>query len=47
MNFEKINGLLVAPFTHFDTKGEVNLEPIPQYAAMLEKNGIIGVFING
>lgn len=47
MNFEKIKGLLVAPFTPFDEKGEVNYAPIPQYAAMLEKNGLIGVFING
>ena len=36
MNFEKINGLLVAPFTPFDSKGEVNLEPIPPYAALLD-----------
>ncbi len=47
MNFEKIKGLLVAPFTPFCEKGEVNYAPIPQYAAMLEKNGLIGVFING
>ncbi len=45
--FEKINGLIVAPFTPFDSKGEVNLEPISDYAAMLQKNGLIGVFING
>ncbi len=36
-----------APFTPFDSKGEVNLEPISQYANMLVKNGIKGVFING
>lgn len=45
--FEKINGLIVAPFTPFDGKGEVNLTPIDDYAAMLQKNGLIGVFING
>ena len=28
MTFEKINGLIVAPFTPFDKKGEVNLDPI-------------------
>ena len=47
MNFEKIKGLIVAPFTPFDKKGEVDLSPIGDYATMLQKNGIIGVFING
>lgn len=27
--------------------GDINLEPIPAYAAMLKKNGLKGVFING
>ena len=44
---EKIKGLINAPFTPFDTKGEVNLEPIEAYANMLQKNGLKGVFING
>jgi len=44
---EKIKGLINAPFTPFDAKGEVNLEPIEAYANMLQKNGLIGVFING
>ncbi len=44
---EKIIGLIDAPFTPFDTQGEVNLQPIPAYAAMLKKNGLKGVFING
>lgn len=44
---EKIKGLLVAPFTPFDNKGEVNFSPIADYANMLQKNGLIGVFING
>ena len=47
MSFEKINGLIVAPFTPFDNKGEVDLSPIEDYAAMLQKNGLKGVFING
>jgi len=47
MNFEKIKGLIVAPFTPFDKRGEVDLSPIGDYAMMLQKNGIIGVFING
>ena len=45
--FEKIKGLIVAPFTPFDKKGEVDLGPIADYAALLQKNGLIGVFING
>lgn len=46
-SFEKIQGLIVAPFTPFDKKGEVNLKPIADYAAMLQNNGLKGVFING
>lgn len=44
---EKIYGLIDAPFTPFYPNGEVNLEPIGRYAAMLQKNGLKGVFING
>ena len=44
---EKIIGLIDAPFTPMHPDGEVNLEPIPRYAAMLAKNGLKGVFING
>lgn len=47
MKFEKIKGLLVAPFTPFDNKGELYLSPIDDYARLLHKNGLIGVFING
>lgn len=48
MFFEKIKGLIDAPFTpfHKDTH-EVNYEKIPAYAEMLHKNGLSGVFING
>lgn len=42
-----ITGLIDAPFTPFHENGDVNLEPIPAYAAMLKKNGLQGVFING
>ncbi|MGI6520065.1 MAG: dihydrodipicolinate synthase family protein [Fermentimonas sp.] len=45
--FDKIKGLIVAPFTPFNKKGDVDLGPIADYAAMLQKNGLIGVFING
>jgi len=44
---EKIIGLIDAPFTPFHANGDVNLEPIEAYAAMLQKNGLKGVFING
>lgn len=44
---EKIKGLINAPFTPFDEKGEVNYEPIAEYAALLARNGLKGVFING
>lgn len=44
---EKIIGLIDAPFTPFYPNGEVNYEVIPQYATMLAKNGLVGVFING
>src|SRR5690554_3753956 len=45
--FDKIKKLIVAPFTPFDKKGEVDMGPIADYAAILQKNGLIGVFING
>ncbi len=44
---EKIIGLIDAPFTPFKANGDVNLEPIAAYAAMLNKNGLKGAFING
>ena len=47
MEYEKIQGLINAPFTPFHQNGDINLEPIPAYAAMLQKNGLKGVFING
>ena len=47
MQFEKIRGLIDAPFTPFRPDGEVNYDIIPQYAAMLARNGLKGVFING
>ena len=47
MTMEKIIGLIDAPFTPMKPNGDINLEPIPAYAAMLAKNGLKGVFING
>lgn len=47
MNFQKIQGLITATFSPFDSKGRLDLDVIPAYAAHLKKNGIVGVFING
>lgn len=44
---EKIKGLIDAPFTPFHEDGSLNLTPIPEYAALLARNGLKGVFING
>lgn len=44
---EKIKGLINAPFTPFYENGEVNYEPIADYARLLIDNGLKGVFING
>jgi N-acetylneuraminate lyase len=44
---EKIKGLINAPFTPFHADGSLNLDPIPEYAALLVRNGLKGVFING
>lgn len=44
---EKIIGLINAPFTPFYENGDINLKPIPEYAALLQRNGLKGVFING
>lgn len=44
---KKIKGLIAATFTPFDANGAVNLSIVPAYAAMLKKNGVSGVFVNG
>ena len=44
---EKIKGLIDAPFTPFHEDGSLNLAPISEYAALLARNGLKGVFING
>jgi len=40
-------GFIVATFTPFDSKGQVNLDAIPAYAAHLKASGATGVFVNG
>ena len=47
MQFEKIKGLIVAPFTPFDKNGEIDLSRIADYGKLLKNNGLVGVFLNG
>lgn len=44
---QKIKGLIAAPFTPLHENGDVNYAKIPEYCQLLEKNGIVGAFING
>lgn len=44
---QKIIGLIDAPFTPFKENGDVNYDIIPEYAALLQRNGLKGVFVNG
>jgi len=47
MKREKITGLIAAPFTPFTPAGEINLERIKPYAALLVRNGVAGAFVCG
>lgn len=47
MKNELLTGLIAAPFTPFDDKGNVNLDIIPAYADLLTKNGVSGAFVCG
>lgn len=47
MNEHKIRGLIAAPYTAFDSSGNLNLDIIPQYANYLKKIKVSGVFVNG
>jgi N-acetylneuraminate lyase len=42
-----LKGLIAAPFTPMDTKGNLNLSVIPDYYLFLKHNGISGAFICG
>ncbi|MBW8334683.1 MAG: dihydrodipicolinate synthase family protein [Prolixibacteraceae bacterium] len=44
---EKFEGLIAAPFTPMDAKGEVLYDQINGYYDFLERNKIVGAFING
>ncbi len=45
--FKKYEGLVAAPFTPMDRKGNLNPGIVPEYYKLLEKNGVAGAFING
>lgn len=42
-----LNGLVAAPFTPMDEKGDLNLDQIDNYADLLIKNRIMGIFVCG
>ncbi len=43
----KFEGLIAAPFTPMNEKGEVDYERIPAYYNFLKTNKVVGAFING
>jgi N-acetylneuraminate lyase len=47
MKFEKIDGLIAAPYTPYLPNGEINTEIIADYAKKLKSDGLKGVFICG
>lgn len=47
MNFEKLQGLIAAPFTPMDEKGNINSALIPDYYQFLKSNRVTGAFICG
>ncbi len=44
---QRFEGLIAAPFTPMDEKGEVLFEKVGIYYDFLEKNKVVGAFING
>ena len=45
--YEKIRGLVAAPFTPFKENGQVNLDAIEQQAASLISQGVTGAYVSG
>lgn len=43
----KIEGLIAAPFAPMNVDGGINIDLIPAYYDFLQKNGVVGAFING
>ena len=46
-DIKKLEGLVAAPFSPMNKNGELKLEIIQDYYKLLERNGVIGAFING
>lgn len=44
---KKFEGLIAAPFTPFDRNGEIVYERIDDYYKFLQRNRVVGAFING
>jgi len=44
---QKLTGLIAAPFTPMDKRGEINTGLIEQYATKLKKDGVEGAFVCG
>ncbi|HEY3376825.1 MAG TPA: dihydrodipicolinate synthase family protein [Armatimonadota bacterium] len=42
-----IEGLIAAPFTPMDAEGQLNIDVVESYAALLQRNGVAGAFIGG
>lgn len=47
IKIQKYEGLVAAPFTPMDKNGNIMFDMIKPYYDFLEKNGIVGAFING
>lgn len=47
MKSKNIHGLISAPFTPFDSEGNINLTVIPAYYNLLKSNKVTGAFICG
>ena len=47
MNFNKLQGMIAAPFTPMHKDGSINPDPIKEYADFLKTNNISGAFVNG
>lgn len=47
ITISKFEGLVAAPFTPMDKSGKVVFEKISGYAELLDKNKVVGAFING
>ena len=47
MTYESIEGIIAAPFTPMNDKGEINPDAIIDYAQKLKEDGLAGVFVCG